>query len=131
MAKKWLTFFGGPHICKMITFLTFFVFYFFFLWYFLDPVVRANFFKFDQKCRVCKLPKKKVEKYKTLKILLFYICDAPQKISTILPKTRFWFLLLNNSLCSIPLSGAKSYIKETPGNSCEINVKGWLALDIM
>ena len=37
-----------------------------------------------------------------------------------LPETRFWFLLVNNSLCSIPPSGAKSYIKETPGDSCVI-----------
>ena len=80
-----------------------------------------------------------------LKMLLFIICEAPQKISTIfrsflaivtlfhlknwpylqkpqygnLAKTRFWFLLVNNSLCSIPLSWTRSYIKETPGDRCE------------
>ena len=37
----------------------------------------------------------------------------------ILAKTRFWLLLVNNSLCSIPLSYARSYIKETPGDRCE------------
>ena len=82
-----------------------------------------------------------------LKMLLFIICEAPQKISTIfkpflaiftlfhlknwpylqkpefgnLAKTRFWFLLVNNSLCSIPLSWTRSYIKETPGDRCDPN----------
>ena len=77
-------------------------------------------------------------------MLSFYICEAPQKISTIfkpilaiftlfhlknllylqkpelgnLAKTRFWLLLVNNSLCSIPLSYARSYIKQTPGDRC-------------
>ena len=77
-------------------------------------------------------------------MLLFIICEAPQKISTIfkpflaiftlfhlknwqylqkpefgnLAKTRFWLLLVNNSLCSIPLSCARSEIKETPGDRC-------------
>ena len=79
-----------------------------------------------------------------LKMLLSIICEAPQKISTILKpflatftlfhlknwpylqkpefgnlaKTRFWLLLVNNSLCSIPLSCARSYIIETPGDRC-------------
>ena len=79
-----------------------------------------------------------------LKMLSFIICEAPQKISTIfkpflailtlfhlknwpylqkpefgnLAKTRFLFILVNNSLCSIPLSWTRSYNKETPGDRC-------------
>ena len=79
-------------------------------------------------------------------MLLFIICEPPPKNSTFLrpflaiftlfqlknwpylqkpefgnlAKTRFWFLLVNNSLCSIPLSWARSYIKETPGDRCVI-----------
>merc|ERR1739836_132082 len=86
----------------------------------------------------------KVEKQKMLKMLSFIICEAPQKLSTIfkpflaiftlfhwknwpylqkpefgnLAKTRFRYLLVNNSLCSIPLSYARSYIKEIPGDRC-------------
>ena len=81
-------------------------------------------------------------------MLLFIICEAPQKISTIfkpilaiftlfhlknllylqkpelgnLAKTRFWLLLVNNSLCSIPLSYARSYIKQTPGDRCDTDL---------
>ena len=77
-----------------------------------------------------------------LKMLLFFMCEAPQKNSTNfkaifghftlfhlknwpylqkpefgnLAKTRFWLLLVNNSLCSIPLSWTRSYIEETPGD---------------
>ena len=79
-------------------------------------------------------------------MLLFIICEAPKKISTIfrpflaiftlfhlknwpylqkpqlgnLGETRFWLLLVNNSLCSIPLSWTRSYIKETPGDRCAL-----------
>ena len=93
-----------------------------------------------------KYPREKVEKQKMLKMLLFIISEAPQKISAIfwpflaiftlfhlknwpylqkpefgnLAKTRFWFLLVNNSLCSIPLSWARSYNKETPGDRCDV-----------
>ena len=81
-------------------------------------------------------PRKKVWKYKTMKMLLFFICEAPPIMSTSfwpflaifplfhltnllylqkreihnLPETRFWLLLVNNSLCSIPPSWALSYI---------------------
>ena len=81
-----------------------------------------------------------------LKMLSFIICEVPQKISTIfrpflaiftlfhlknwlylkkpqlsnLGETRFWLLLVNNSLCSIPLSCARSEIKETPGDRCVV-----------
>ena len=79
-------------------------------------------------------------------MLLFIICEAPQKNSTFfkpflaistlfhlkkwpylqkpelgnLGETRFWLLLVNNSLCSIPRSCARSYIKETPGDRCAL-----------
>ena len=88
-----------------------------------------------------------------LKMLLFIICEAPQKISTIfkpflaiftlfhlknwpylqkpkfgnLAKTRFWFLLVNNSLCSIPVSWTRSYIKETPGDRCVL-IKSFVSI---
>ena len=132
----------------MTTFLTLFVFQLFFGGYFLDLVFRAILSKFDQNTGFVKYPKEKVEKQKMLKMLLFIICEAPQKISTIfkpflaiftlfhlknwpylqkpefgnLAKTRFWFLLVNNSLCSIPLSYARSYIKETPGDRCVVSL---------
>ena len=122
-----------------------FVFWTFSFGYFLDLVFRAIFSKFGQNTGFVKYPKEKVEKQKMLKMLSFIICEAPEKISTIfkpflaiftlfhlknwpylqkpefgnLAKTRFWFLLVNNSLCSIPLSCARSYIKETPGDRCE------------
>ena len=112
--------------------------------YFLDLVFRAIFSKFGQNTGFVKYSKEKVKKQKMLKMLLFIICEAPKKISTIfkpflaiftlfhlknwpylqkpefgnLAKTRFWFLLVNNSLCSIPLSYARSYIKETQGDRC-------------
>ena len=82
-------------------------------------------------------------------MLLFIICEASQKNSTIfrpflaiftlfhlinwpylqkpqlgnLGKTRFWLLLVNNELCSIPLSFARSEIKEIAVDRCE-NVSG-------
>ena len=120
------------------------MFFNFFFWVLWDLVFRAIFSKFGQNTGFVKYPKEKVEKLKMLKMLLFIICEAPQKISTIfkpilaifilfhlkkwpyfqkpelgnLAKTRFWLLLVNNSLCSIPLSYARSYIKETPGDRC-------------
>ena len=80
-----------------------------------------------------------------LKMLYFILSEAPQKISAIfwpflaiftqfhlknwpylqkpefgnLAKIRFWLLLVNKSLCSIPLSCTRSEIKETPGDRCE------------
>ena len=78
------------------------------------------------------------------KMLLFIICEVPKKMSTVfkpflaiftlfhlknwpylqkpqfgnLAKTRFWLLLVNNSLCSIPPSWASSEIKEILGDRC-------------
>merc|ERR1712155_106053 len=127
----------------MITFSTFFFITFSF-GYFLDLVFIAIFSKFGQNTGFVKYPKQKVEKQKMLKMLSFIICEAHQKISTILKpflaifilfhlknwpylqkpefsnlaKTRFWLLLVNNSLCSIPQSCARSEIKETPGDRC-------------
>ena len=53
------------------------------LWYFLDPVFRAIFLKFSQNAGFVKYLREKVEKLKLLKMLLFIICEAPQKISAI------------------------------------------------
>ena len=112
--------------------------------HFLDLVFRAIFSKFGQNTGFVKYTKEKVEKQKMLEMLLLVICEVPKKFSTIfkpflaiftlfhlknwpylqkpefgnLAKTRFWFLLVNNSLCSIPLLWARSYIKETPGDRC-------------
>ena len=126
------------NIFNIICFLTFsFV-------YFLDLVFRAIFSKFGQNTGFVKYPKTKNLKTKNVEILLTIICEAPQKISTIcrpflaiftlfhlknwpylqkpvfgnLAKTRFWLLLVNKSLCSIPRSWTRSYIKETPGDRC-------------
>ena len=49
----------------------------------LDPVFGANFFKFCQNTGFANYPRKKIEKYKTLKMLLFFICEASKKISNI------------------------------------------------
>ena len=49
------------------------------LWYFLDPVFRAIFLNFSQNAGFVKYPREKVEKLKMLKMLLFIICEAPQK----------------------------------------------------
>ena len=120
------------------------MFFNFFFLYFLDLVFRAIFCKIGQNTGFVKYPKEKVGKQKMLKMLIFIICEAPRKISTIfkpflaiftlfhlknlpylqkpefgnLAKTRFWLLLVNNSLCSIPLSWTRSHIKETPGDRC-------------
>ena len=47
--------------------------------YFLDLVFRAIFSKIGQNTGFVKYPKEKVEKLKILKMLLFIICEAPQK----------------------------------------------------
>ena len=112
--------------------------------YFVDLVFRDIFSKFGQNTGFVKYPKEKVEKQKMLKMLLFIICEAPQKNSSIfkpflatftlfhlknwpylqkpefgnLAKTRFWLLLVNNSLCSIPRSGARSEILKNAGDRC-------------
>ena len=103
------------------------------------------------KTRSRKYPKRKSSKAKNVKMLLFIICEPPQKNSTIfrpflaifslfhsinwpylqkpqlgnLAKTRFWYLLVNNSLCSIPLSWTRSYIKENPGDRCAMDGRGF------
>ena len=51
--------------------------------YFLDPVFRAIFLNFSQNAGFVKYPREKVEKLKMLKMLLFIICEAPKKISTL------------------------------------------------
>merc|ERR1712197_142509 len=51
--------------------------------YFTNPVFWPNLEKIALKTRSRKCPKEKVEKQKTLKMLLFIIYEAPQKISTI------------------------------------------------
>ena len=60
----------------------FFCFLIFFGGYFLGLVFRDIFFKFGQNTGFVKYPKEKVEKLKILKMLLFIICEAPQKNST-------------------------------------------------
>ena len=63
------------------------IFYFstFSLGYFWDPVFKAIFLKFIQNAGLVKYPRENVEKQKMLKMLLFFICEAPIKISAI-----FW-----------------------------------------
>ena len=56
--------------------------------YFLDLVFRAIFSIFGQNTGCVKYPKEKVEKQKMLKMLLFIICEAPPKMSTL-----FWSFL--------------------------------------
>ena len=58
------------------------------LGYFLDPVFRAIFLKFNQNAGFVKYPRETVEKLKMLKMLLFIICEAPKKIATL-----FWSFL--------------------------------------
>ena len=83
MAKKGLKFFvGASHMINNNIF-NIFSFSTFSLGYFLDPVFRAIFLKFNQNSGFVKYPKEKVEKLKMLKMSLFMICEAPQKISTI------------------------------------------------
>ena len=101
-----------------------------------------------------------------LKMLLLVICEVPKKISTIfkpflaiftlfhlknwpylpkpefgnLAKTRFWLLLVNNSLCSIPRSGARSEIKKNAGDRCALEhsnidnrifLQGWCRVKVV
>ena len=53
------------------------------IWYFLDPVFRANLSKIGQITGLVIVPKRKNKKFKMLLMLLFDMCDAPQKISVI------------------------------------------------
>ena len=136
-------FWGVSHMIYYNIF-TIFCFSNFSLGYFTNPAFWQNFSEIALKTGSQKCPREKVEKLKMLKMSLLIICKVHQKISTIfllflasftlfhlknwpylqkpefgnLAKTRFWFLLVNNSLCSIPLSWARSYIKETPGDRC-------------
>ena len=106
------------------------------LWYFTNPEFWPNLKKIALKTRCRKYPKRKSWKAKNVQMLLFIICKAPPKNSTIfrpflaiftlfhftnwpylqkpqlgnLGETRFWLLLVNNELCSIPLSFARSEI---------------------
>merc|ERR1712235_16939 len=62
---------------------TFFVFKFFVFGYFTNPVIRPILEKIALKTRSRKYPKTKNLKTKNVKMLLFIICEAPEKISTI------------------------------------------------
>ena len=62
--------------------------------YFLDLVFGAIFSKIGQNTGFVKYPKEKVEKQKILKMLLFIICESPQKNSTILRFFVFQLFLL-------------------------------------
>ena len=58
------------------------------LGYFTNPAFWLNFKKIALETGSRKYPREKVEKLKMLKMLLFIICEAPQKISTL-----FWSFL--------------------------------------
>ena len=150
MAKNGLKmvefFWRDSHMIKN-NILTFLVFILFVFGYFTNPEFWPNLKKIALNTRCRKYPKRKSWKTKNVKMFLFITCEAPKNNSTIfrpflaiftlfhltnwpylqkpqlgnLAKTRFWFLLVNNSLCSIPLSWTRSYIKETPGGRCVIN----------
>ena len=126
-------FFGSSHTIKNTIF-NIFCFSTFSFGYFLDLVFRAIFSKFGQNTGFVKYPKEKVKKTKNIKNVISYHMWCPPKISTIywpflpyfiwqigfmylqkpelgnLVRTRFWLLLANKSLCSIPKSGARSEI---------------------
>ena len=82
--KRVEIFWGASHIIND-NIVNIFNFSTFSLGFFLDPVSRAIFLKFSQNAGFVKYPREKVEKLKMLKMLLFIICEAPQKISTL-----FW-----------------------------------------
>merc|ERR1712155_484716 len=69
--------------------------------FFLHLVSRAIFSKFGQNTGFLKYPKEKVEKLKLLKMLLFIICEAPQKISTIFKPILAIFTLFHLKICCI------------------------------
>ena len=58
------------------------------LGYFTNPAFWLNFKKIALETGSRKYPREKVEKLKMLKMLLFIICEAPQKIITL-----FWHFL--------------------------------------
>ena len=74
---------GASHVVKNNIF-NIFCFSTFSFGYFTNPVFWPNLEKKALKTRSRKYPKEKVEKQKMLKMLLFIICEGPQKISTIL-----------------------------------------------
>ena len=76
--KRVEIFWGASHMINNNIF-NIFNFSTFSLGYFLDPVSRAIFLKFSQNAGFVKYPREKVEKLKMLKMLLFIICEAPQK----------------------------------------------------
>ena len=86
MAKNGLKmveiFLGASHMIKN-NISNFFVFSTFPLRYFTNPEFCQNFKKIAWKTRARKYPKTKNLKTKNFKILLFFICEAPKKISTI------------------------------------------------
>ena len=131
----------------------FYIFSFFncFLWILFRPWFLEFFLKILKKYRGSTVLKRKSWKTKNVKNVIIYHMWGPPKISTILKpflaiftlfhsknwpylqkpefgnlaKTRFWLLLVNNSLCSIPLSCARSEIKETQGDRCVDDVHLW------
>ena len=124
--------------------LTFLVFILFVFGYFTNPEFWPNLKKIALNTRCRKYPKRKSWKTKNVKMFLFITCEAPKNNSTIfrpflaiftlfhltnwpylqkpqlgnLGETRFWLLLVNNQLCSIPLSFARSEIKEIAVDRC-------------
>ena len=80
--KRVEIFWGASHMTNNNIF-NIFNFSTFSLRYFFDPVFRAIFLKFSQNAGFVKYLREKVEKLELLKMLLFIICEAPQKISTI------------------------------------------------
>ena len=122
--KRVEIFWGASHMINNNIF-NIFSFSTFSLGYFTNPAFWLNFKKIALKTGSRKYQREKVEKQKTLKMLFFIICEAPQKISAIfkpflaiftlfhlknwpyiqktqlgnLVATRFLLLLVNNSLC--------------------------------
>ena len=140
MAKNGLMaeiFWGASHMIYNNIFNNF-SFSTFSLRYFTNPAFWLNFKKIALKTGSRKYQREKVEKQKMLKMLFFTTCEAPSKkfqpfLSHFWPflpyfiwqigfmylqipelgnlvRTRFWLLLANKSLCSIPKSGARSEI---------------------
>ena len=83
MAKngfKMVDFFGGASHMINNNIFNIFCFFNFFFWVLFTPCFRAIFSKIGQNTGFLKYPKEKVEKLKILKMLLFTICEANQKI---------------------------------------------------
>ena len=82
--KRVKNFLGASHMINNNIF-NIFSFSTFSLGYFLDPALKAIFLKFSQNAGFVKYPREKVGNLKMLKMLLFIICEAPQKNLTL-----FW-----------------------------------------